>query len=147
MAKQEAIEATVSGNDQEVGFRALVMKQAIEYNLAGSARNDANEVVLFTLQGNKKRIGSALAIIRKGTPRSSDLKITTTLTTIDADLKAFTIVDWTSSRRDITDKYNLVFKLRKGDKEISPKKAETVWHKILEKTLSAEDLKKLRPDD
>jgi hypothetical protein len=37
MAKKEAVEATVSGNDQQVGFRALVMKQAIEYNLAGSA--------------------------------------------------------------------------------------------------------------
>ena len=107
----------------------------------------ASRRVHFTLQGGKKRIGSALATIRKGTQRSSDLKITTTPTTIDPDLKALTIVDWTSSRRDITDKYNLVFKLRKGDKEISPRKAEAVWHKILEKTLSAEDLKKLQPDD
>ena len=32
------------------------MKQAIEYNLAGSARNDANEVVHFTLQGDKDEI-------------------------------------------------------------------------------------------
>ena len=56
MAKQQAVEATVSGNDQQVGFRALVMKQAIEYNLAGLARNDANEIVHFTLQGDKKRI-------------------------------------------------------------------------------------------
>ena len=37
MAKKEAVDATVSGDDQQVGFRALVMKQAIEYNLAGSA--------------------------------------------------------------------------------------------------------------
>jgi acylphosphatase len=88
MAKQEAVEATVSGIDQQVGFRALVMKQAIEYNPAGSARNDANEVVHFTLQGDKKRIGSALATIRKGTQRSSNIKITMTPTTIDDDLKA-----------------------------------------------------------
>jgi acylphosphatase len=66
MAKKEAIEAIVSGNDQQVGFRALVMKQAIEYNLAGLARNDANQVVHFTLQGDKKRIHSALATIKKG---------------------------------------------------------------------------------
>ena len=48
---QQAVSATVSGNDQEVGFRALVMKQAIEYNLAGSAKNDKDEIVQFTLQG------------------------------------------------------------------------------------------------
>ena len=67
MARKEAIEATVSGNDQQVGFRALVMKQAIRYNLAGSARNDADMVVNFTLQGDKKRFDPALDTIRKGT--------------------------------------------------------------------------------
>ena len=59
MATKEAIEATITGNDQQVGFRAAVMKQAIEYNLAGSARNDANEIVHFTLQGDQQRIDSA----------------------------------------------------------------------------------------
>ena len=67
MAKTDAIKATVSGHDQQVGFRALVMKQAIENNLAGSAINDANQIVHFTLQGDKKRIDAALAIIRQGT--------------------------------------------------------------------------------
>ena len=64
MAKQEAIQAIVTGNDQQVGFRALVMKQAIEHNLAGSAVNDPNQTVHFVLQGDKKRIASALATIR-----------------------------------------------------------------------------------
>ena len=45
MQQKQAISATVTGNDQHVGFRALVMKQAIEYNLAGSAKNDANDIV------------------------------------------------------------------------------------------------------
>jgi acylphosphatase len=93
MAKKEAIEATVSGNDQQVGFRALVMKQAIEYNLAGSAINDADMIVHFTLQGDKKRIDSALDTIQKGTRRSSDIKIKTTPTTIDSALDTFKIVD------------------------------------------------------
>ena len=146
MAKKEAVEATVSGNDQQVGFRALVMKQAIEYNLAGSARNDANQVVRFILQGSKKRINWAVATIRKGTERSSDIEVTTIPTKVNSALKAFTIVDWTSSRRDIKNKYDLVFKLRSDDKEISQRKAEVVWHKILEKTLSAKDLQKLQPD-
>src|SRR5947209_10058228 len=33
--KKEATSGTVTGNDQHVGFRAMIMKQAIEYNLAG----------------------------------------------------------------------------------------------------------------
>lgn len=147
MAKQQAVEATVSGNDQQVGFRALVMKQAIEYNLAGLARNDANEIVHFTLQGDKKRINSALDTIKKGTARSSDIKIKATPTTTDPTLSGFKIVDWTSSSRHITNKYDLVFTLRSDDKEISPSQAKAVWHQILEKTLDPEDLKKLHPDD
>jgi acylphosphatase len=147
MAKKEAVEATVTGNDQQVGFRAMVMKQAIEYNLAGSARNDANQIVHFTLQGDKKRIDSALATIQEGTRRSSDIKITTTSAVIDLGLNAFTIVDWTSSSRNITNKYDLVFKLRAEDTAISPKDAKATWHQILEKTLNADDLKKLQPDD
>ena len=63
----QAISATVTGNDQEVGFRAMVMKQAIQYNLAGSAKNDANEIVWFTLQGDAGRIDKAVAAIREGT--------------------------------------------------------------------------------
>lgn len=63
MGKREAVAATVAGHDQQVGFRALVMKKAIQYNLAGSASNDANEIVHFTLHGKKKRINSALTTI------------------------------------------------------------------------------------
>ena len=147
MAKTEAVEATVTGNDQQVGFRALVMKQAIEYNLAGSARNDANEIVHFTLQGDKQRVDSALATIQEGTKRSSGIKITTTSAAIDPALNAFTIVDWTSSSRNITNKYNLVFELRANDTAISPTDAKAVWRHILEKTLNADDLKKLQPND
>jgi acylphosphatase len=146
MAEKEAIQATVTGNDEQVGFRALVMKQAIEYNLAGSATNDANEIVHFTLQGDKHRIDSALATIQDGTKRSSDLKITTTPAEIDPALNVFTIVDWTSSSRNITNKYNLVFHLRADDTPISLVDAKAAWHQILEKTLNADDLKKLQRD-
>src|SRR5471030_11733 len=145
MASREAVEATVTGNDQQVGFRAAVMKQAIEYNLAGSARNDANKIVHFILQGDKDRIDSALSTLQEGTKRSSDIKITTTSAAIDSALNAFTIVDWTSSSRDITNKYNLVFELRADDTAISPTDAKAAWHQILEKSLDADDLKKLQP--
>jgi acylphosphatase len=45
MEQKQAISATVTGNDQQVGFRAMVMKQAIKYNLAGSAKNERTEIV------------------------------------------------------------------------------------------------------
>ena len=147
MTEREALAATVTGNDQQVGFRAMVMKEAIQYNLAGSARNDANEIVHFTLQGDKKRIDSALATIRKGTKKSSDIKVTATPATIDPNLNSFTIVGWTSSSRNITNTYNLVFTLRPNDAAISPAAAKAAWRHILENTLSTDDRKKLRPDD
>ena len=147
MAKKEAVAATVTGSDQQVGFRAAIMKQAIEYNLAGSARNDANEIVHFILQGDKDRIDSAVATLQEGTKRSSDIEITTTSTAIDPALNAFTIVDWTSSSRNITNKYNLIFELRADDTAISPTDAKAAWHQILEKSLDADDLEKLQPND
>jgi acylphosphatase len=48
-----AISGIVSGNVQQVGFRAMLQKQAIEYNLAGSAKNNDNKTVQFSLQGDK----------------------------------------------------------------------------------------------
>ncbi|WP_448950390.1 acylphosphatase [Labrys neptuniae] len=146
-AKDEAIQATVTGDDQQVGFRATVMKQAIKYNLAGSAKNEADQIVHFTLQGDKKRIDKALATIRKGTKRSSGINVETTSATVDPTLTSFTIVDWTSSSRHITNKYTLVFKLRKDDDAVSTKDAKKEWHQILEDTLSPEDRKKLQRDD
>jgi acylphosphatase len=147
MANKEAVAATVTGNDQQVGFRASIMKQAIEYNLAGSTKNVANEIVHFILQGDKDRIDSALATLQEGTKRSSDIKITTTSASIDPALNTFTIVDWTSSSRNITNKYNLSFELRADDTTISPTDAKAVWHQILKKTLNADDLQKLFPTD
>ena len=75
MAKQEAIQAIVTGNDQQVGFRALVMKQAIEYNLAGSAVNDPNQTVHFVLhlqtstpQPTASSIGTIITELKRQLP-------------------------------------------------------------------------------
>jgi acylphosphatase len=65
MAKKEAVATTVTGNEQQVGFRAMVMKLAIEYNLAGLAKNDANQIVHFTLQGDKQWIDWASRPFKK----------------------------------------------------------------------------------
>jgi acylphosphatase len=145
--QKQAISATVTGNDQRVGFRAMVMKQAIECNLAGVAKNDANNIVHFTLQGDADRIGTAVAAVCEGTKRSSNINVNTTPAAVNPSLSAFTIIDWTSTTRNITTPYTLVFKLRDDDKVISSAEAKDVWHGILKSTLKGEDLKKLGPDD
>ncbi|MGO9417995.1 acylphosphatase [Roseiarcus sp.] len=143
----EAISGTVTGNDQQVGFRAMIMKQAIEWNLAGYAKNLPNDVVSFVLQGDAKRLPDAVAAIEAGTKRSSDIKVSTSPGKVDPALKAFTIDAWTSTTRNITNPYDLVFRLRTDDSKLGPADVKTVWHGILASTLSGDDLKKLRPDD
>ena len=54
------------------------MKQAIEYNLAGSAKNEPNDAVSFTLQGDAKRLDDAIAAIREGTKKSSNIDVNDT---------------------------------------------------------------------
>ena len=56
-ARQEAITATVTGAEiQKVGFRAMIQKEAMMHDLAGSARNNPDGTVKVTLQGDKDRI-------------------------------------------------------------------------------------------
>ena len=118
--KKEAISGTVTGNDQHVGFRAMIMKQAIEYNLVGFTKNLPNDVVNFTLQGDAKRLTDALSAIQEGTKRSSDIKVSTTQGTVDPALNAFTIYAWTSTTRNITNPYDLVFHRRSDDGKLAP---------------------------
>ena len=119
MQQKQAILATATGNDQHVGFRAMVMKQAIKYNLAGSAKNDRDELVQFTLQGDANRIDAAIAAVREGTKKSSNIKVSIAAAAVDPTLRTFTVIDWTSTSRKITTPYTLVFTLRVGDKVIS----------------------------
>jgi acylphosphatase len=86
MSQQKAISATVTGDDQEVGFRAMVMKQAIEHNLAGVAKNDANMIVRFTLQGDGKRIDKAIAAVDEGTTQDASSPSIEMARSIDAAL-------------------------------------------------------------
>lgn len=147
MQQTQAISATVTGNDQRVGFRALIMKQAIEYNLVGSTKNEANGIVQFTLQGDPDRLESALAAIRAGTKKSSNIDVSTKQTPVDPDLSTFRIFDWTSASRNITTPYTLIFTRRADDKVISKSDAKHVWHQIMRATLRGEDLQKLSDDD
>jgi acylphosphatase len=145
--QKQAISATVTGDDQRVGFRAMVMKQAIEHNLAGFAKNEQNEIVRFTLQGDAIRLSSAIATIREGTKKSSNIEVHTVPDAVDPALNTFTVIDWTSTRRNITTPYTLLFNLRPNDKELSKSEVKAVWHEILQTTLKGDDLQKLGDDD
>jgi acylphosphatase len=147
MQQQQAILGTVTGNDQQVGFRAMIMKQAIEYNLAGLAQNEANQIVHFTLQGDSDRLDTALAAIREGTAKSTGVIVDATPAEVNPGLSTFKIIDWTSNRRDITTPYTLIFPLREDDDAISKAEAKDVWHQILRTTLQGDDLQKLDEND
>ena len=143
-AEQQAIKGIVSGAMiQKVGFRAMIQKQAIMYNLAGYARNIPDGTVSISLQGDKHRIDKVLDAIRAGTKKSSqDNKVSVTDDALDPSLKTFTVVQWTSTTRNITNPYDLVFQLRPADDEISKKEASAAWNTIAEGTLKGDDLAK-----
>jgi acylphosphatase len=125
----------------------MIMKQAIEYNLAGCTKNLPNDIVSFSLQGDAKRLTDAVSAIQEGTKKSSEIKVTTIQGTVDPALNTFTIYAWTSTSRNITDPYDLVFQLRSDDGKLAPADVKAVWHGILRSTLKGDDLKKLGPDD
>jgi acylphosphatase len=143
-AEQQAITATVTGaNIQKVGFRAMIEKAAIMYNLAGSARNNPDGTVTVNLQGNRGRIDQTLAAIRAGSKKSSQNNtVSQAPAAWDPNPKTFTIFAWTSTSRNITNPYDLVFSLRPADDQISRHDAKTIWNNIAKDTLKGDDLAK-----
>jgi acylphosphatase len=143
-AEQHAIKGIVSGEAiQKVGFRAMIQKQAIMTNLAGYARNVPDGTVSISLQGDKDRIDKVLGAIRAGSKKSSTgNKVSVTEDALDPSLKTFTVFAWTSTTRNITNPYDLVFQLRPADDEISKKGASAAWNSIAESTLKGDDLAK-----
>ena len=143
-AEQQAIKGIISGEAiQKVGFRAMIQKQAIMYDLAGAARNVPDGTVSISLQGDKDRIEKALEAIRVGSKKSSRNNIVNVAdAALDPSLKTFTVYGWTSTSRNITNPYDLVFQLRPADDEISKKQAAAAWNAIAESTLKGDDLAK-----
>jgi acylphosphatase len=141
-AQQAAITATVAGEAiQKVGFRAMIQKEAIMDNLAGSARNNPDGTVTVTLQGDKDRIDRLLAAMRAGSKKSSkDNTIAQAPAAVDPNLKTFTVFGWTSTSRNITNPYDLAFALRPGNNQISRQDAKAVWNTIAEGALKGDDL-------
>jgi acylphosphatase len=140
-----AVSGTVTGNVQKVGFRALVQKQAIKYDLAGSTQN-IDKSVQFTLQGDSGRIQEALKAIRKGPKKASNVNVSTSPAPVDQALKTFTIFGWTSQSRGILTPYPLVFSLRDPDTVIRKREVKAVWLKICEAAVQGADKGKCDKD-
>jgi acylphosphatase len=142
-----AVSGIVTGNVQQVGFRAMIQRQAIQYNLAGSVENKNDKTVQFFLQGGENRVDQALTAIRKGTKKSSDVNVSASPTSVRPDLQTFTVVGWTSVSRDITHPYDLVFNLRPDNTIIGKHEAKKVWLDVCEKAVKGEDAGKCNKDD
>jgi len=142
-----AVSGIVTGKVQEVGFRARIQKQAIRYNLAGSAQNNNDNSVRFVLQGSKDRIDQALRSISKGTKKSSDVNVSISSASVEPNLETFTVIGWTSISRRISHPYNLVFSLRHDNTTITKDQAKAVWLDICRKTVKDEDTGKCEKDD
>ncbi|MGO9770518.1 MAG: hypothetical protein ACLPSW_13375 [Roseiarcus sp.] len=84
---------------------------------------------------------------REGTKKSSNIEVTTSPGTFDQALDTFMIFAWTSMSRDITNPYDLVFKLRADDWNLPAADVQEVWQGILKSPLKGDDLKKLGDDD
>jgi acylphosphatase len=143
-AQQQAVTATVTGQAiQKVGFGAMIQKEPIMLNLAGSARNNPDGTVAVTLQGDKDRIDQVLAAIRAGSKKSSkDNTVASVPAALDPNLKTFTVFAWTSTSRNIANPYDLVFPLRPANYQISRHDAKAIWNKIAEGALKGDDLAK-----
>jgi acylphosphatase len=147
VANVTAVSGVVTGNVQKVGFRAMIQKQAIRYNLAGSARNDSDGSVHFVLQGLKDRVDEAVDTIREGTKKSSNVKVAVSPAAIAPDAKTFTVFGWTSVSRAISHPYDLVFNLRPDNTVLNKHEAKAVWLEICEKTVQGEDVGKCDKDN
>jgi acylphosphatase len=141
-----AVSGVVTGNVQEVGFRAMIQRRAIQYNLAGSVENKSDKSVQFFLQGDDDRIDKALSDIRDGTKKSSDVNVSVSPTSIRPDLRTFTVVGWTSVTRNISRPYDLIFNLRPDDTTISKQEAKEVWLAVCEKAVKGPDSGKCNKD-
>jgi acylphosphatase len=143
-AQQQTITATVIGEKvQKVGYRAMIQKQAIMHNLAGYARNNPDGTVGVELQGDEDRITKTLDAVSAGNKKSSQANIIgEAQAPFDPKLKTFTIFAGTSTSRNISNPYDLVFNLRPANNEISPKDADAVWNSIAKSSLKGDDLAK-----
>jgi hypothetical protein len=103
--------------------------------------------VQFRLQGDKKRVNQAIAVIRDGTKKSSNVRVAISSANVNPSLNTFTAVKWTSESRHIKNPYDLVFTLRADNTKIKKKAAKSVWLEICKNAVKGKDKRKCEKDD
>lgn len=86
-----AIDATITGRVQAVGFRAWARQQAQHLDLAGWIRNEPDGSVQLHVQGPEDAVAEIVAALEDG-PRTARVDdVTTTSADIDPDRAGFTV--------------------------------------------------------
>lgn len=129
-----AVQGTVTGRVQQVGFRAFLLKLAIRYNLSGFAENLRNGLVIFRFQGDKNRVMNALSQIKNGNPKARVDSVNTQEITPD-NTTVFRVKNWTSVSRNFHTPVDLVFRLRTDNSEWSIKKTKKHYKRMIKSAM------------
>ena len=112
------------------------------YNLAGFAETTRTKRWRCACKATRSGSIRTLAAIRARSKKSSQNNtISQASAAWDPDLKTFTVFGWTSTSRNITNPYNLVFSLRPANDQISHKDAKAIWNSIAKSTIKGDDLR------
>ena len=71
MSDQRAVEVTVSGQVQGVGFRAHAAQRAVQVEVVGWVRNEPDGSVALHVEGDPGAVGEMLDWLRAGPPLGS----------------------------------------------------------------------------
>ena len=71
------IKLTISGKVQGVFYRAYTKEKALEIGVTGWVKNNTNNTVSVTIEGEKKKVEEMIIHCKKGSPQSNvtDIKI------------------------------------------------------------------------
>ncbi|MEI2579080.1 acylphosphatase [Scytonema sp. PRP1] len=122
-----AVTGRVTGNVQQVGFRAFLFKLAIQYNLAGWDQNLSDGTVEFIWQGKQSRIDQAIAQIPTGDTSAIVTQVLTKSIPVNPELNTFVVRGWTSVSRHYFKPTDLTFTLRDDNSVISAKAAQKIY--------------------
>ncbi|MBD2527390.1 acylphosphatase [Nostoc sp. FACHB-133] len=126
-----AVQGTVTGKVQKVGFRAFLFKLAIQYNLAGWDQNLSDGTVEFIWQGQQSRIDQAIAEISKGDTSAIVNQVLTKSIPVNPELNTFVVRGWTSVSRHYFIPTDLTFTLRDDNSVISAKAAQKIYQNTI----------------
>ena len=132
-----AVEGVIRGRVQKVGFRALIFRQAIRYNLGGMIENFPDGSVHFALQGSPELLKEALTMIRKGTAKAQVNDVEIKPAPVQNGVVSAVVKGWTSSTRDFQHPVDLVYPLRVENQPVSEEEAHRIYKQIIRSAMAS----------